>query len=257
MQLTRTPALRRLRHRLRSDQSGLALVEFAIVAPVLLTLGLGGVEVAAFAVANLRVSEIAMTVADNAGRVRVSIDETDINELMIGAKLIGEGIKFAENGRIILSDLEQRTSTKGGKGPTTTENPKGYLQWIRWQRCAGAMNVTSSFGGPITDGGAAVTDLDSKVNADHGADEVKSTLDGMGPDDNKIAASTGTAVMFAEVVYDYQPVVPFDIIGPRTIRVNQAFNVRQRTDFVLKNDGKLSGNARSDCRLFLATVPVV
>ena len=40
-------------------------------------------------------------VADNAGRVRVSIDETDIDEVMIGARIEGESMNFAQNGRVI------------------------------------------------------------------------------------------------------------------------------------------------------------
>ncbi|WP_331010398.1 TadE/TadG family type IV pilus assembly protein, partial [Sphingomonas sp.] len=137
-------------HRIGHDRSGVAMIEFAVGIPLLLMLGFGGMEVARFALATLRISEIAMTVADNAGRVRTSIDEADINELMTGAKMIGNGIGFAANGRIILSDLEQRTTTSGagGVGPITADNPNGYRQWIRWQRCSGALNVASSYGNP-------------------------------------------------------------------------------------------------------------
>ena len=145
--------LRRLLRRLRRDERGVQLVEFAISLPVLLTLGLGGIEVANFAIASIRCSQIATMVADNAGRVRDSIDEADINETMIGAKEIGKGVKFAENGRIILSSLEQNAAKNG--------------MWIRWQRCSGAKRVDSSYGTP-----AAMTN---------------STLTAMGPAGNQIA----------------------------------------------------------------------
>jgi len=249
------PKTKRIWRRVVNDESGVALIEFAVVTPVLLLLGLGGLELANYVSANLRLSQIAMTVADNAGRVRTSIDEADVNELMIGAKKIGEPIGFAANGRIILSDLEQRTNVTGGAGTITTANPNGYRQWIRWQRCAGALKAVSSYGLPLDVNGAAVTDISSTVNDDHGAVETKSLISGMGPSTNIISASTGTAVMVAEVVYVYQPIVPINYLGNLTIKRLQAFNVRQRTTFSLRNDGALSGASRSDCRLNLSSVP--
>ncbi|WP_267414411.1 TadE/TadG family type IV pilus assembly protein [Sphingomonas sp. GC_Shp_4] len=238
-----------------ANRSGLALVEFAFALPLLLILGLGGIETAHFMSASLRLSQIAMTVADNAGRVRTSIDEADINELMVGAKKIGEPISFSTSGRIILSDLEQRTNVTGGATTVTTDNPNGYRQWIRWQRCAGALNVTSSYGVPLNSSGTAVTNLDDSTNTDHGAVETKSLILGMGSSTNMIAASTGTAVMVAEVAYTYQPVTPIGLFKGWTIRRLQAFNVRQRTDYVVRNDGALSGTGRSDCKLFNSSVP--
>ncbi|AXJ94286.1 pilus assembly protein [Sphingomonas sp. FARSPH] len=249
-------ARRRTTPTLRSDTRGLALVEFAYALPLLLTLGVGGLETAHFMQASLRLSQIAMTVADNAGRVRTSIDEADINELMVGAKKIGEPIGFAANGRIILSDLEQRTNTTGGPGPVTPDNPNGYRQWIRWQRCVGALNAASSYGVPLDASGAAVTNLDSP-NPDDGAVETQSMMLGMGPSSNVIAASSGTAVMVAEVAYTYQPITPLPLFRGWTIRRLQAFNVRQRTAYSLRNDSGLTGTQRSDCRLRDASVPTI
>jgi hypothetical protein len=244
-----------------SDRRGVAMTEFAITAPVMLLLGLGGTELANYVMANLRVSQIAMSVADNAGRVRTTIDEADITELMIGAMKMGEPISFAANGRIILSDLEQRTTTTGtgGVGPITATNPNGYRQWIRWQRCAGALSVTSSYGFPLNSSGVAVTNIDDTTNADHGAVQNASAINGMGNANKQISASTGTAVMVVEAVYAYQPIIPSrlitSILGAPQIRRVVAFNVRQRNAFSLRNDGSLSGNKRADCRLFGAAVP--
>ncbi len=42
------------------DKSGLALVEFAFVAPIMLTLGLAGLETAHLAATHMQVSQIAM-----------------------------------------------------------------------------------------------------------------------------------------------------------------------------------------------------
>ncbi len=242
---------------------GVAMIEFAIAAPVILLLGVGGVELGNYVMANLRMSQIAMAVADNAGRVRTSIDEADITELMIGAMKMGEPLSLAGHGRIILSDLEQRTTVTGpdGKGPVSSDNPNGYRQWIRWQRCAGALAVTSTLGVPLDAAGTAVSNLDDNANSDHGAVEDAFALDGMGNAGHRIAASTGTAVMVVELVYDYQPLAPISLItsalGNLRIRRVMAFNVRERTAYSLRNDGQLAGGRRADCRLYSAAVPSV
>lgn len=196
-------------------------MEFALSLPIILSMGLGGVELAHYAVATERVNQIAMTAADNAARVRDSIDEIDVNEVMAGAKFVGNGINFASQGRIILSSLEEN----GGKTG----------QWIRWQRCAGAKNVSSSYG----------------VQGDGQND---ATVQGMGPTGSQIAAISGTAVIFVEVFYDYKPIVPMPSLGytNRTMHFTAAFNVRQRTDQTLRNVKNLSGINLSSCSLYSA-----
>lgn len=225
------------------------MVEFAFSLPLVLLVGLVGIDTANFAIANLRVSQIAMTTADNAARVRDTIDEHDINELFIGARLVGESIDFADHGRVILSDLEPRTEE-----PTTTGTELN--QWIRWQRCYGAKSVTSSFGAPRNASGSIIND---GTEATTPSDQIKSvpkigttdSLTGMGPSGSQVAAVSGTAVMFVEVVYDYQPIFWNALIGNRTIRYTAAFNVRQRNDQVLKTGG-LASTSWSTCNRFSA-----
>jgi hypothetical protein len=201
--------------RLRDCQSGLALVEFAMSLPVLVTLGLVGLETANLAMAHLRVSNIAMIASDNAARVRDSIDEANVIELLTGAKMTGDSIRFRQNGRIILSSIEPNTAGSGG---TSTG------QWIRWQRCDGAKVVSSSYGV-------------------QGTGQNNNSLQSVGPAGNTIAASSGTAIMLVEVVYDYQPLVSNSIFGPRTIRYESAFNVRQRTNQAITNTGNATPRA--------------
>ena len=198
---------RRFASRLRGCASGLALTEFALSLPILTTLGLFGLETANLAMANLRVSNIAMLTADNASRVRDSIDEANVIELLTGAKMTGNNIDFRNHGRIILSSVEPNTA--GTNGASTG-------QWIRWQRCDGAKVVSSNYGA-------------------QGTGQNNASLQAVGPAGNQITASAGTAVMLVEVVYDYQPIVSNSIFGPRTIRYESAFNVRQRTNQAITN----------------------
>ena len=216
---------RRFAATLRDCTSGLALTEFAMALPVLLTLGLGGLETANYAMAHLRVSNIAMLTADNAARVRDSIDESDVTELFTGAKMTGDGIAFAENGRIILSSLEN----------------DGTTQWIRWQRCDGALDVDPLYGQPLTEDGAPIDDgteifqTDRDTASSDPSSPEESDLTGMGPTANRITAQPGTAVMVVEVVYDYQPIIPSSFLEGRQIRYESSFNVRQRTNQSIQN----------------------
>ena len=72
--------------RLRRNQSGLALTEFALSLPIFVGLGMYGTELAYLAVVNMQMSQAALTLADNASRLgqtqnnvtSVAIKESDI-----------------------------------------------------------------------------------------------------------------------------------------------------------------------------------
>lgn len=208
---TTSPAgpLRRFGARLRYDKRGLALIEFAYSLPILTALGFTGVEVANFAIANMRVSQIAMTVADNLSRAKQSVPlglpqlrEVDINDALLGARIQGgDTMAILEHGRIIVSSL-QRTST--GR------------QTIAWQRCKGKATTVSSYGSEGT----------TQPNSGGGG------FQGMGPAGAQLRAEPNTAIIFAEVVYEYQPIMGNWIGGPRQIKREAAFYVRDDRDLV-------------------------
>ncbi len=242
--MLKTPPLSaRFAGSLRDDRSGVAFIEFAFALPVVLALGLLGLETANYAMANLRVSNIAMLTADNAARVRDSIDEGDIVELMTGAKMSGSNIDFAQNGRIILTDLERHSTDD--------------LQWVRWQRCDGALNYTSPNAAlrPLTSGGTAITNGTEIYNPDrfttssNPSSQTKASLTQVGTGANVISAAPGTAVMLVEVAYDYQPVIPNSFLEGRRITYVSAFNVRQRTDQTLRNVNRITPKS---CNTFAA-----
>ena len=60
--------------RLTASRSGVAATEFALSLPLLLTAGLYGVETANQAVMQMRVSQIAVLIADNASRASSSLN---------------------------------------------------------------------------------------------------------------------------------------------------------------------------------------
>lgn len=200
-------AIRKSISQLIRSTDGVGMVEFAFSLPIVVTILFAGAELVNFVFAHMRISQIAMTVADNAGRVRSVIDESNIYEVFAGAELVGGNLEFSKNGRIVLSSLQPNGQTGANAG-----------QVINWQRCYGTMAVAPKYG---TQGTGA-------TNA--------SLSTGMGETGNKIVSATGTAVMFVEVTYKYKPIM-FDrfMKDNTTMRYEAAFNVRERTNQTITN----------------------
>lgn len=204
------------------SKSGLALIEFSFSAPILLSLGLGGLETANLAAAHMQVSQIAMLVADNSSRVRQSIDEADVREMFTGAHFTGTSIDFSANARLILSSLEENGLSGADEG-----------QMIRWQRCYGANTKYSSSYGAEGDGR-----LDGSLSQ------------GIGPVGKKITAPQAAAINFVEVVYDYQPLITDKIFGAKVISYESAFITRERDDQVMKNASAIANNDLWTCNRY-------
>lgn len=186
---------------------GVAMVEMAFALPMLLLLIFGGLELANLAMTHMRISQIAIAVADNAGRARTGIDESNIGEVFAGANVIGSALSFETRGRIVLSSLESNRLAGADAG-----------QMINWQRCFGSLDVDPAYG-----------------RQGDGSDDA-ALADGMGRAGNRIESAPGTAVMFAEVSYRYEPLVNgLPGWGPHLIRYESAFNVRERTNQDITN----------------------
>jgi hypothetical protein len=161
------------------------------------------VEITNLAVTPMRISEIAMQIADEASRIgdqsalqNKKIYESDINDLLLGGALQGGDLNILANGRVIISSLEVVLSTTN--------------QYIHWQRCKGMMNVSSAYGGQGK--GAA------------------GGLAGMGAAGNKVTANPDNAVMFVEITYTYQPIVGRMFVPSTVISTTASFNVRDSCD---------------------------
>lgn len=199
-----------LTRRLGRDRSGVAMTEFALSLVFILPIAMTGVEVGNLAVTVLRLNQIAMMAADNIARVRATIDENDVNEVLVGVRLAGENIKFGDHGRVIVSTVEGNGQTGANEGLKIT-----------WQRCFGKKNVVSSYG--VAGDGA--------TNA--------SMAGGMGPTGNKVRPVTGSALAFAEVRYTYQPIVGTGFMPAMELSAIQSFTVRDRASQTLTNTSNL------------------
>ena len=198
----------RLLRRLRASRRGVAMTEFALAAPLLMTAGLWGTEVAWMALTHLKISQTAMQVADNASRIgdtstldNRKIYESDINDIFRGSVIhAGEQLDLFERGRVIVSSLEVIPGS----------SPK--RQYIHWQRCMGKKVVGSSYGGQ------------GKGLSDPG-------FIGMGPPGEEVSAyDEADAVIFVEIIYDYRPLFSGMFVGDTTINAHGAFSVRDSRD---------------------------
>lgn len=209
--------------RLARDTRATIFVETAFIVPFLVLVGFAGLEIASLTLANTRISQIGLSAADNASRISFGnnlslprVREVDINQVFTGAEQQASGLNFRANGRIILSSLERNAD--GG-------------QWIHWQRCYGDLNVASSYGV-------------------QGAGQTGTDFPGMGRAGAEVQASSGTAIMFVEVVYTYQPLLYGKWLGPRTIRSTAAFNIREARDLQgpsVGSDGVYTPGTKSSC----------
>lgn len=188
----------RLVARLARDVSAVAMIEVAFCVPILALIGFGGIEYANLLLSGTRVNQIGLSAADNAARIAYGsnlsaprIREVDINEVFAGVEEQAKGLNFKANGRVILSSIER--------------NPDGG-QWIHWQRCYGDLRVPSAFGPQGT--GATGTGF-----AGVGAE-----------------ATSGTAIMLVEVIYDYKPLLWTKWFASRRIRETAAFINREARD---------------------------
>lgn len=210
--------------RLRSDCSGLAIVEFAVSLPFFMGVSVAAIEVANYSATIMQVNQIALHVADNGARMGTNslltakqISEIDINDVFTGARHEGRGLVLdgfhpytdpgtnqvvaRGNARIFLSSLEPVAN------PNTTDRYK-----IAWQRCSGpGTHYTATYG--------------TVANS--------SSVTGMGPTGRQIKAPDFGAVMFAEIHYHFEPLIAngFSKLTDRDIVATGAMVVRDSRDF--------------------------
>jgi hypothetical protein len=214
-------AARSLFSRLRAAQDGVAMVEFAYSLVVIVPLFLGGIELSNYVTTKMRVSQLALHVADNASRIGIDsllakprITEAQINDLFTGAQLQSGTLDLAANGRVILSSLERM--------------PNDTKHMIRWQRCFGSLDWDSSYG-------------------DAGDDKIVA----MGPATNQVTAPQDTGVMFVEIAYQYKPLFLSNaMFADRKIHETAAMVVRDDRDYPGPGGGGIyntEGVAPSSC----------
>ncbi|MGZ8347170.1 MAG: TadE/TadG family type IV pilus assembly protein [Allosphingosinicella sp.] len=185
------------------DQSAISLVEFALSLPVFLVMMMTGAELANYVTTRMRVSQVALHLADHAARMgngsllaARTVNETLINDVLTGAGLQAGNLDLYTNGRVILTNIE----------PVAVPNTTNRFR-ITWQRCRGSLARTSSYGV------AGATNLT-----------------GVGPAGRQVGAADSGATMFVEVHYRYQPLFSESLTPNLDIRHIASMMVRDRRD---------------------------
>lgn len=209
--------MRRLFH----DRGAAATIEFALLVPILMYLGGAGIEYSYYGLAQLKISQIALELADNASRVGLSstlssvqLRETDVNDILTGARMQGAGINLTPNGRIIISSLEN----------VQQSYDTAPVQRIHWQRCLGMKSGSgydSSYGTTSTTAGTDATQTNAGTTA----------ASGMGDAGYMVSAPSGYGVMFVEVNYAYQALFGTLYISATRIHYLASYVVRDRRDY--------------------------
>lgn len=215
--------------RLKGSKSGLALIEFAFSLPIFLGLGFYGVEIANLSITQMKMSQIALNMADNASRIGTLnstlgakiVTEEQINDIFQAAAIQAGAAGLYKDGRTILSSLE--VNARGG-------------QTIMWQRCKGMQFEQSEYG--QQGDGLSGTDFP-----------------GMGPSGEKIKASAGTAVMYIELTYTYHPLFGSMFMEDRELRQEAAYVVRDARQLGSVPADNVSAQRKSTCDKFDAILP--
>ena len=220
--------------RLRGDTSGLAMTEFAFTLPIILAMGGYGTELSFLAATNLRISQYALNLADNASRVGLvagagvtQLREADINDVLQGTRKEGEAMKLTTNGRVILSSLEyvQRTYQDG-------TSDAARVQRVHWQRCIGLKGASGADAAdyrshyPVTPV-VPITAGSDTAAANKGID----VPTGIGPPTRLVKAYNDSGVMFVEIDYQYKPLFGTMFVSPQVVRYSASFTVRDNRDF--------------------------
>lgn len=192
-------------------------------------LGFYGVEIANLAITQMKMSQIALNMADNASRIGTLnatlgakvFNEAQINDVFQAAAIQAGAAGIYKDGRTVLSSLEVNAS--GG-------------QTIMWQRCKGILFEDSNYGPQGT--GASGTGFQ-----------------GMGPAGSQIKASAGTAVMFVELTYVYDPLFGSMFMSKRELRQEAAYTVRDAREIGKPPTNNVSAARQSTCNKYDAILP--
>lgn len=171
------PALCKPIRRLITDARGVSVVEFALMLPILVMVGAGGLEMTNFVLANQKVERIASVTADNVARNTLAPSEKSIVDTFAGVEELAAPFDFEANGRVILT------------GVIGVSQNGAIVPKVVWQRCSGQL---------------------SGLNSSVGSEAADPAFWAEGPNatlPNNIAIMQNQLVVVSEVAFRYEPMV--------------------------------------------------
>jgi Flp pilus assembly protein TadG len=226
--------------KLKSDQSGLALVEFAVSLPFFMGLTMSGFETANYAYTVMKLNQLTINIADGAARAGVGelfaerrLTQQHINDVFAGALREGGSLVATKNTttgawtaknnvRIFLSSVEPAAPFD-----TSGANTRRYR--IRWQKCLGGATFTSGYGTRTT----------------------ATSISAIGPTGRQIVPTDTGAVMFVETRFNFQPLIinGFTKLVNTNLAMTAAMVVRDMRDYNGGTNGvhPVAGQPANDC----------
>lgn len=184
--------------RLRRDSRGVSVVEFALMLPLLIMIGAGGLEFINLVLANQKIERIASITADNVARNTLAPSERSFVDSFAGVDDIAQPFNFAANGRVIMT------------GVIGVSENNAIVGKVVWQRCTGSLaGITSTVGSPPSNPALWASGPNARLP-------------------NNITLLQNQLVVVSEVAYRYQPMISLaQLPGTGTNRI-----IRQRSVFV-------------------------
>ena len=119
------------------NQQGVALIEFAIAAPVLTALLMGCIDLTYYLVAQQRIARSAYTMSNLMTQMDKGLTESQVSDMMLALDQVSKPFKISDDGIATITAI----IGEGVDGADATSYS------VAWQRCYGPNSSSSSFGG--------------------------------------------------------------------------------------------------------------
>jgi Flp pilus assembly protein TadG len=204
--------------KLQRDTQGVSIIEFALMLPILVMVGAGGLELINYVLANQKIERIASITADNVARNTLAPSEASFVDTFAGIEEIAAPFDFNADGRVIMT------------GVIGVPQSGSIVGKVVWQRCSGQLaGIASTIGKEAAD-------------PQKWAEGNDATL----PSNIKLLQNQ--LVVVSEVAYRYEPLVSLAQLPSS----NSGAPVRQRSIFVSRGQAfpyvtPSSGVTAADC----------
>jgi len=172
--------LRRGLRRLIGGREGISLIEFAFMAPILVSLLIGSFEIARFVLLNQKLNRLASNSSDLVTRSE-TMSEAELINIFAAGEFITSPFRMGNDGVVIISSVSN-------PGPNDTTPPV-----VNWQQRS---DVTVTF--------------PSEVGVEGG----QATLPG------GLSLRVGQDIIISEVIYDFKPVMFSDMTDKELYHVS-------------------------------------
>lgn len=176
MHMIAVHSLRWLRQ-LRRDTQGVSIIEFALLLPILMMVGAGGLELINYVLANQKLERIASITADNVARNTLAPSEGSFVDTFAGVDEIARPFDFNVDGRVIMT------------GVIGVPQSGAIVGKVVWQRCSGQLTGVTSMVGK------------EAIDPQKWAEGDNAVLP------NNIAILQNQLVVVSEVAYRYKPMI--------------------------------------------------